>query len=98
MGSSIYGTTTHVELTPPPNTNKQDYKGGTNDKICYYRTRETGDSPSDTDSYARNLDAEHKNEEDDNYIDPPSKQKYKIYSKLQEEIRNRLLYKKNHSK
>ena len=36
-------------------------------------TRETSDSPSDTDSCARNLDEEHKNEEDDDYIDPPTK-------------------------
>ena len=36
-------------------------------------TRETSDSPSDTDSCARNLDEEHKNEEDEDYIDPWSK-------------------------
>ena len=72
MGSSIDGTKIHVELTPPPNTNKQDYAGGTNDKTRDSLTSETGDSPSDTDSCARNLDEEHKNEEYDNYIDPPS--------------------------
>ena len=62
-------------MTPPPYTNKQDYKGGTNDKTRYSHTRETGDSPSDTDSCARNLDEEHKNEENDEYIDPPSKKR-----------------------
>ena len=34
-----------------------------------------------------------KNEEDDDYIDPPYKRKYRIESKLQQEIRNRLLSK-----
>ena len=53
--------------TPPPYKNKQDYVGGTNDK-----TRESDDSPSDTDGCARNLDDEHKNEEDEYYIEPPS--------------------------
>ena len=71
VGSSIDGTKIHVELTPPPNTNKQDYAGGTNDKTRDSLTRETGDSPSDTDSSARNLDEEHKYEEDKNYIYPP---------------------------
>ena len=73
MGSSIDGTKIPVELTPPPNKNNQDYKGGTNDKTRDSLTRETSDSPSDTDSCARNLDKEHKNEEDDDYIDPTSK-------------------------
>ena len=41
--------------TPSPCKNKQDYVGGTNDK-----TRESDDSPSDTDGCARNLDDEHK--------------------------------------
>ena len=72
MGSIIDGTTIHVELTPPPNTNKQDYSGGTNGETRDYMTHKTGDSPSDTDGCARNLDKEHKNEEDDNYIDLPS--------------------------
>ena len=71
MGSSIDGTKIHEELKPPPNTNKQDFAGGTNDN-----TRETGDSPSDTDICARNLDEEHKNEEDDYYIDPPYRNIY----------------------
>ena len=61
MGSSIDGTKHPIELTPPPNTNNQDYKGGTNDNTRDSLTRETGDSLSDTDSCARNLDEEHKN-------------------------------------
>ena len=52
---------------PPTHKNKQDYVGGNNDK-----TSETDDSPSDTDGCARNLYDEHKNEEDDEYIEPPS--------------------------
>ena len=62
-------------MTPPPYTNKQDYKGGTNDKTRDSLTRETIDSPSDTDSCARNLDEEHKNEEGYNYINPQSKKR-----------------------
>ena len=37
--------------TPPSYKNKQDYDGVTNDK-----TRESDDSPSNTDGCARNLD------------------------------------------
>ena len=84
----------HVYLRPPPNTNKQYYAGGTNDKSRDYQTRESGDSWSETDGCAINLDEEHKNEEDYYYIDPPSLKKDKIESKLQEEIRNRILSKK----
>ena len=51
----------------------KDYEGGTNDKTRDSLTHETSDSPRNTDSFARNLDEEHKNEEDDDYIDPPSK-------------------------
>ena len=75
MGSSIDETKILSILTLPPYTNKQDYKGSTNDKTRDSHTRETSDSPSDPDSCARNLDEEHKNEEDDDYIDPPSKKK-----------------------
>ena len=75
VGSSICGKKIHVEFTLPPNKNKQDYKGGKNYKTRDSLTRKTGDYPSDTDSCARNLDEEHKNEEDDNYIDPPFKKK-----------------------
>ena len=53
----------------------QDYTGGTNDQTRDSQTRESEDSRSDTDGFARNLDEEHKNEEVDDYIDPPSKQK-----------------------
>ena len=59
-------------------SHRKDYKGGKNDKTCDSLTRETSDSPSDTDSCARNLDEEHKNEEDHDYIDPPSKKKIKL--------------------
>ena len=61
MGSSIDETKINVELTPPPNTNKQYYAGGTNDKTRDYQTRESDYSPSDTDGYAINLDYEHEN-------------------------------------
>ena len=44
------------------------YGGGVTDK-----TRESGDSPSDTDGCSRNIDDEYKNEEDEYYIDPASK-------------------------
>ena len=44
-----------VKLTPPTYTNKQDYKGGTNNKTHDSLTRETSDSPRDTDGCARNL-------------------------------------------
>ena len=60
-------------LTPPPYKNKKYYKGGKNYKTRDSHTCETSDSQSDDDSCARNLDEEHKNEEDDDYIDPPSK-------------------------
>ena len=60
-------------MTPPPYTNKKYYKVGTTYKTRDSHTRETSDSPSDTDSFAINLDEEHKNEEDEYYIDPPSK-------------------------
>ena len=98
MGSNIDGTKIHVELKPPMNTNKQDYAGGLNYKTRGSQTRETGYSRSETDGCAINIDEEHKNEEDDDYIDPLSLKIYIIESKLQEEVRNRLLSKKNHSK
>ena len=58
-------------MTPPPYKNKKDYKGGTNDKTRDFHTCETSVSQSDNDGFARNLDEEHKNEEDEEYIDPP---------------------------
>ena len=72
MGSSIDGKKIPLELSPPPNTNKQDYEGGTNNKTRDSLTHETSDSTSDTESSVRNLDEERKNEEDDDNIDPPS--------------------------
>ena len=65
MGSSIDGTKIPVKLAPPPYTNKQDHECSTNYKTHDSLTYETSDSPSDTDSCARSLDEEHKNEEDD---------------------------------
>ena len=52
LGSSIDGTKSHVELTPPPNTNNQYYANGTNDKTRDSLTRQTGYSPNDTDIFA----------------------------------------------
>ena len=71
VDSSIDGTKIPSILTTPPYTNKHYYKVGKNDKTRDPHTRETSDSTSDTDSCARNLDEEHKNEEDEDYIDPP---------------------------
>ena len=39
-----------IQKTPPPFKNKEDYISGT-----YEETRESDDSPSDTDGCARNL-------------------------------------------
>ena len=75
VDSSIDKTKINVELTPPPNTNKQDYAGGANDKTRDSQTHESEDYWSDTDGCARNIDEEHKNEEYDDYIDPRSKKK-----------------------
>ena len=84
VGSSIEGKIIPSILTPPPYANKKDYKGGTNYKTLDYLTRETSDSPSDNDSCTRDLDDEHKNEEDEDYIDPPSLKKDNIDSQLHE--------------
>ena len=65
-------------MTPPLYKNKKDYKGRTNDKTSDSRTRETSDSRSDNDSCARNLDEVHKNEDDEEYIYPPSIKKIKL--------------------
>ena len=86
MDSSIDETKINVELTPPPNTNNKDYTDGTNDK-----TRESDDYPSDTDGCEINIDDDHKNEEYDDYIDPPSKKNDITRSKLEEDVINRLL-------
>ena len=68
VGSSIKGTknpsvlTPHPSvLTPPPYKNKQDYKGGTNDKTHYSHTRETSVFRCYDYSLAINLDSENKN-------------------------------------
>ena len=45
VGSSMDGTKIPVKLTPPPYTNNQDYKCGTNYKTRDSHTRETSDSP-----------------------------------------------------
>ena len=60
MGSSIDETKIHVELTPPPNTNNQDYAGGTNYNTRDPQTRESGGSRIETDGCARNIYEEHK--------------------------------------
>ena len=73
VGSSIYGTKIPSILTPPPYKNKKECKVGTHDKTRDSHTRETSDSISDPNSCARNLDEEYKNEEDEDYIEPPSK-------------------------
>ena len=75
MDISIDETKINLELTPPPYKNKKYYVSGTNDNTQDYQTRESEDSWSDTDGCARNIDEEHKNEEYDHYIDPPSKKK-----------------------
>ena len=74
VGSSIEGTKypsvltpNPSVLTPPPYKNKQDYRGGTNDKTRDSHTRETSVSRSNDDSLAINLDSENKNTEDDEY-------------------------------
>ena len=59
-------------LTLPPYKNKQDYKGGTNDKTHDSHTHETGVYSIDDSSLARNLGAENKNTEDDEYIEHQS--------------------------
>ena len=63
MDSSIEGKKIPSILTPPPYINKKDYRGGTNDNTHDSDTRDTSVSLSDDDSFARNLDEEHKNEE-----------------------------------
>ena len=78
VDSSIDETKPNLRLTPPPYKNNQDYDGGNNDK-----TRESDYYPSDTDGCKRNIDDEHKNEEDDEYIDRPSEKNDIIKSKLE---------------
>ena len=78
-------------MTPPPYKNKQDYKDRTNDKTDDSHTRETSVSRSDDDSLARNMGAENKNTEDDEYNDHPSIKNDKIDSQSHEKIRKILL-------
>ena len=102
IGSSIEGTkqtsvclTPHPSgLTPPPYKNKQDYKGGTNDKTYDSHTHKSGVSISDDASLSRNLDAYNNNAEDDEYIDHPSIKNDRIDSQSHKKIRKRILLKK----
>ena len=75
MYSSIDETKINVELIPHPNTNKEEYAGGTNYKTRDSQKHESEDYRSDTGGCTINIDEEHKNEENDYYIDPPSKKK-----------------------
>ena len=59
--------------TLPPFKNKVDYRSDTNEK-----TRESDDSPSDADFCARNLGDEHKNEDDEGYIETPPEENESI--------------------
>ena len=81
-------------LTPPPYKSKWDYKGGTNDNTHDSHTHDSGVSRRDDASVARNLYAENKNAEDDEYIDHPSIKNYRINSQSHENIRKRLFLKK----
>ena len=81
-------------FTPPPYKNKQDYKGGKNDKTHDSHTRATGVSRSDNDSLTRNLDAENKNTEDDEYIDYPSIKNDRIDSQSDGKSEKDYYYKK----
>ena len=88
MDSSIDEIKINLKLTPLPYTNKHEYVVGTNEKTRDSHPRESEDYPSDTDGSARNLDDEHKNEKDDDYIFPPSLKKwYWIEIKKKSEIR-----------
>ena len=95
VGSSIEWTkrtsvcvTPHLSgLTPPPYNNKQDYKGGTQDKTIDSHTPDYDVSIHDDASLKRNLDEEIKNSEDDEYIDDPPIKDDKINSQSHENIR-----------
>ena len=64
-------TTHRTGLTPPPYNNKQDYKGGTQDKTIDSHTPDSDVSRHDDASLKRNLDEENKNAGKDEYIDDP---------------------------
>ena len=85
-------------LTPPTYKNKKDYKGGTNDKTNDSHTHDSSVSRSNGVSVARNLDAENKNAEDDEYIDHPSIKNNIINSQSHEMIRKILFLKTFSSK
>ena len=102
VGSSIEGTKkTSVcvnphrsGLTPTPYNNKQDYKGGTQDKTIDSHTPDSDVSRHDDTSLKRNLYEENKNAKDDKYIDEPQIKNDKINFQSHENIRNRLLLKR----
>ena len=78
FGGSIEGEKNPSVFNPPPYKNNQEYKGGTNDETRDFHTRETSVSRTNNDSCSRNLDAENKNEADEEYIDPPSKKEKQL--------------------
>ena len=102
VGSSIEGTkktsvcvTPHLSgLTPPPYSNKQYYKGGTNYKTIDSHTPDYDVSINDDASVKRNLDEENNNSEKDEYIDHPPIKNDKINSQSHENIRKRLFLKR----
>ena len=65
----------------PPFKNKEDYIGDTNEK-----TSGSDDSPSETDGCVRNLDKEHKNEEDEEYSETTPEINDSIISKISKDI------------
>ena len=92
--TSVYVIPHLSGLTPPPYNNKQDYKGGTQDKTIDAHKHNSDVSRHDDDSLKINLYEEIKNSEDDEYIDYPPINNDKINSQSHENIRNRLLLKK----
>ena len=68
--------------------------GGTNDKTHDSHTHDSGVSISDDYIVAKNLDAENKNAEDDEYIDHPSIKNDRINSQSHENIWKILFLKK----
>ena len=80
-------------LTTPPYNNKQDYKGGTQDKTIDSHTPDSDVSRNDDSSLKINLDEDNNNSEKDEYIDNPQINNDKINSQSHENIRNRILLK-----
>ena len=58
-------------MTTPPYNNKQDCKGGTQDKSIDSHTTDSAVSRHDDAGVKRNLYEENKNSENDEYIDDP---------------------------